>query len=263
MEEYNDMNTENAGRVVIMNFTNVYKWERFSHDQNYTWLDCTHLEGTECYCDKESAESLKRLMADYPAEAIHFIDSGNYHYLTKFWTDKLQQPFSLVVFDHHPDMQPPLFEGVISCGGWVKDVMDTNPYLRKVILAGVSEKLKEAIPETYRDRVVFYGEHELSHEEAWKRFSSQHVEGPVYLSIDKDVLDAHSAATNWDQGLLSLPELEQLLSVVLHHEQVIGIDICGECSTTLDIFKENQEVALDSRANQELLDFFRRNRPQE
>lgn len=108
----------------------------------------------------------------------------------------------------------------------------------------------------------FYGEKELSHEEAWKRFSAQHVEGSVYLSIDKDVLDAHSAATNWDQGELSLPELEQLLSVVLHQEQVIGVDICGECPTTLDIFKEKQEVALDSRANQELLDFFRRNQPE-
>lgn len=253
------MNTKNDGRVVIMNFTGVYDWERFSHERNYTWLDCTHLKGTEYYCDKEGAKALKQLIADYPVKAIHFIDSGNYHYLTKFWTDKIRQPFSLVVFDHHPDMQPPLFEGVISCGGWVKDVMDTNPYVRNVILAGVSEKLKEAIPEAYRERVIFYGEKELSHEEAWKRFSAQHVEGPVYLSIDKDVLDAHSAATNWDQGELSLPELEQLLSVVLRQEQVIGIDICGECPTTLDIFKEKQEVTLDSRANQELLDFFRRN----
>lgn len=160
-------------------------------------------------------------------------------------------------------MQPPLFEGVISCGGWVKDVMDTNPYVRNVILAGVSEKLKEVIPEACRERVIFYGEKELSHEEAWKQFSVQHVEGPVYLSIDKDVLDAQSAATNWDQGTLSLPELEQLLSVVLHHEQVIGIDICGECPTTLDIFKEKQEVALDSKANQELLDFFWRNKQAE
>lgn len=256
------MSKANDGRVVIMNFTGVYDWERFSHERNYTWLDCTHLQGTECYCDQESAEALKQLIADYPAKAIHFIDSGNYHYLTKFWTDKIQEPFSLVVFDHHPDMQPPLFEGVISCGGWVKEVIDTNPYVRNVILVGVSEKLKDAIPEAYRNRVIFYGEKELSHEAAWKRFSSQHVEGAVYLSIDKDVLNARSAATNWDQGILSLPELEKLLSIILHHEQVIGIDICGECPTTLDIFREKQEVALDDKANKELLDFFWRNRPE-
>lgn len=97
-----------------MNFTGVYDWERFAHERNYQWVDCTHLKSTECYCDQEGAAALKRLIAGYPASGIHFIDSGNYHYLTKFWTDKIQEPFSLVVFDHHPDMQPPVFDGVIS-----------------------------------------------------------------------------------------------------------------------------------------------------
>ena len=89
-----------------MNFTGVYDYEPFSHNKKFTWLDCTHLQGVECYCDKEGAHALKRVIANYPADGIHFIDSGNYHYLTKFWTDKIQQPFSLIVFDHHPDMQP-------------------------------------------------------------------------------------------------------------------------------------------------------------
>ena len=45
-----------------------------------------------------------------------------------------------------------------------------------------------------------------------------------------------SCATNWDQGSLSLWELEKLLAVILQKEQVVGIDICGECSTTLNLF---------------------------
>ena len=81
-----------------MNFTGVYDYEPFSHNKKFTWLDCTHLQGVECYCDKEGAHALKRVIANYPADGIHFIDSGNYHYLTKFWTDKIQQPFSLIVF---------------------------------------------------------------------------------------------------------------------------------------------------------------------
>ena len=81
------------------------------------------LNGTECYCDEEGASALQRMIADYSPQGIHFIDSGNYHYVTKFWTDKLATPFALLVFDHHPDMQPPLFEHILSCGSWVKDVL--------------------------------------------------------------------------------------------------------------------------------------------
>ena len=90
------------------------------------------------------------------------------------------------------------------------------------------------------------------HEEGWQNFSSGHINGPVYISIDKDVLNPASAATNWDQGSLSLWELEKLLAVILQKEQVVGIDICGECSTTLNLFEEKRETVMDSQANKEL-----------
>ena len=86
--------------IVIMNFTNVYKEEAFArHSPDFAWIDCTHLSGTDCYCDAEGAAAIRRLIAAYPPEGIHFIDSGDYHYLTKFWTDKITEPFSLIVFD--------------------------------------------------------------------------------------------------------------------------------------------------------------------
>ena len=112
---------ETVWPVVIMNFTGVYAHEVFARNNQFIWLDCRHLSGTRGYCDKEGIRKLKRVIAGYPAEGIHFIDSGNYHYLTKLWTDKLRVPFSLIVFDHHPDMQPPLFKGMLSCGSWVTD----------------------------------------------------------------------------------------------------------------------------------------------
>ena len=77
----------------------------------------------------------------------------------------------------------------------------------------------------------------MDQEAGWKAFASEHVSEPVYISIDKDVLDPSSAITNWDQGSLTLSELEQLLAVVFRQERVIGIDICGECPATLNLFE--------------------------
>ena len=98
---------ETVWPVVIMNFTGVYAHEVFARNNQFIWLDCRHLSGTRGYCDKEGIRKLKRVIAGYPAEGIHFIDSGNYHYLTKLWTDKLRVPFYLIVLDHNPDMQHP------------------------------------------------------------------------------------------------------------------------------------------------------------
>ena len=103
----------------------------------------------------------------------------------------------------------------------------------------------------------FYGEKAVRHEDFWRAFASEHIAEPVYISVDKDVLNPQSAATNWDQGSLDLPELEQLLGVILRREKVIGMDICGECAATLDIFEEGREAELDSLANQQLLALFR------
>ena len=192
-----------AWPIIIMNFTGVYDYEAFARNNKFIWLDCRHLYGTDGYCDREGALALKGMIADYPAEGVHFIDSGNYHYLTKFWTDKLETPFSLIVFDHHPDMQPPLFDNILSCGSWVKDILDHNNNCKKVIIVGASDKLIQAVPKGYERQVRFYSETTLMHEEGWQNFSSGHINGPVYISIDKDVLKPASAATNWDQGSLS------------------------------------------------------------
>ena len=167
------------------------------------------------------------LLAPYPPEGIHLIDSGDYHYVTKLWTDKIDHPFSLIVFDHHPDMQPPLFEGLLSCGCWVRTVLDTNPHVQKVCIVGATEKLKQETA-GYDGRLVYFSEQTLCLREAWHVFSRLWLNEPVYISIDKDVLTPRQATTNWDQGSLSLGQLESLLRVILRHERVIGIDICGE-----------------------------------
>ena len=245
-----------SNKVIVMDFTGVYDMEPFSKHIPCSRLDCRNITGTDCYCDNDAAKELKKMISKYPVHGIHFIDSGDYHYMTKFWTDRIKHPFSLIVFDHHPDMQQPVFDNIISCGGWVRDMLDNNPFLRKVIIIGASDKLIRSVPETYKDRVHFYSETSLEHESTWHRYAKEHLNEPVYISIDKDVLNTSSAATNWDQGSMSLAELKKLLAVILHKEDIIGIDICGECKTDEDIISEEKDTMIDSKANESLLKLF-------
>ena len=53
---------------------------------------------------------------------------------------------------------------------------------------------------------------------------------PIYISIDKDVLERSDARTNWNQGDMPVILLEKLLLEVFERQRVIGADICGECS---------------------------------
>lgn len=195
--------------LVVMNFSGVYDMENLPHSGNCQWLDCRHLAGTDCYCDEEGKKALVDIICRCPVNGIHFIDSGNYHYVTKFWTDRIREPFVLVVFDHHPDMQPPLFANILSCGSWVKDVLDYNPNCRRVIIVGASDELIRSVPHGYEGRVHFYSDNDLNREANWKRFSKELISEPVYISIDKDVLSPEYAVTNWDQGSMNLIELKK------------------------------------------------------
>jgi len=139
----------------IFNFTHVYEAYDFMQGEEFKWVDCIGIEGTDCYCDTEAERQLKEKMADLPLNAVHWIDSGDYHYLSKLWTDMIEEPFTLVVFDHHPDMQQPMFGSLLSCGSWVRVALERNPYIKKVVLIGVDDKLRcEA--EGFPDKVVFF-----------------------------------------------------------------------------------------------------------
>lgn len=240
-----------------MNFSGVYDEERFARNPRFTHLDCSHLLGTDCYCDEEGSRSIRRMIEPYSAEGVHFIDSGDYHYVTKFWTDKIKSPFSLVLFDHHTDMQPSRWCDMLSCGGWVNDVIDGNRFLRHVYIMGIPEAGAASIPEAYRDKVRVFTDVRLHRHLLTAK--SLDIAEPLYVSIDKDVLDTSSARTDWDQGILTLGDLKRVLSMLLRHERVIGVDVCGECPATLSLFDADGSVAIDNEANRELLELFRRN----
>ena len=236
-----------------MNFSGIYQEEQFYEGEQISWIDLSDISGTNCYCDGDAQAQILERMEKYPVSGIYFIDSGNYHYVSKFWIDKIKEPFSLIVFDHHSDMQTARFNDMISCGCWIKVILDTNPYLRKVYIIGAKEESINAIPSQYRNRVKFYNETELFQEDRRNQFILENTDHPLYISIDKDILNATSAITNWDQGSLSLENLEKLLILILTKTRVIGVDVCGEYSEPANVFSAKRASFINSNTNKRLL----------
>lgn len=50
----------------------------------------------------------------------------------------------------------------------------------------------------------------------------------IYLSIDKDCLRSADAASDWEQGAMSLDELVRGLRLLRAHCMIVGADVCGE-----------------------------------
>lgn len=249
------MQADNKNVIVVMNFTGAYAMEDFAGNPHFIHLDCTRIRGTDCFCSLEGGKRIKELMAPFGPEGIHFIDSGDYHYVTKFWTDKIRGPFSLVLFDHHTDMQVSQVKDMLSCGNWVLDMIERNPFLEQVILLGVPENKEKEIRNEYHHKVKAYDVGEMEDFLASGCLVSS--KEPVYISIDKDVLRSGAAETNWDQGTLSLENLQGALNMLMNRDKVIGIDIGGEYSMTQDLFDERRGAVIDNAANASLLSVIR------
>ncbi|WMJ87104.1 arginase family protein [Anaerocolumna sp. MB42-C2] len=241
--------------IIVMNFSNVYEKENFYKDQEFQWIDCKNISGTNCYCDEIAENELRKLMNPYSPYGIHFIDSGNYHYVSKLWVDKITEPFSLMLFDHHTDMQPPAFGNVLSCGSWVKDIMN-HPCLNKVYLLGIDEKYIFSVLNLYKDKAVWFSERELENKKTLKWFKNLHKKEAIYISIDKDILSPETVKTNWDQGNVSLETLSNLLRIVLYNQRIIGMDICGECSDVLQNGRDTKLFLNHDKVNLFLLKEF-------
>lgn len=59
--------------------------------------------------------------------------------------EKIKEPFSLILFDHHPDLQAPSWGGITSCCGWVREALLTDEKLQRVYLVGVDAHLIEDV----------------------------------------------------------------------------------------------------------------------
>ena len=102
------------------NFSDIYRTEDFLDG---TVLDFTTLDETCCYCSERSAKVIREALAPYGPGGLHWLDSGDYHYVSLFIQEMIQEPYSLVLFDNHPDNQHGAFgRELLSCGSWVSEV---------------------------------------------------------------------------------------------------------------------------------------------
>lgn len=234
--------------TILADFTGAYDRQPFAVRPGVVRIPFRDMAGTNCYCDAEAEAEIRRRLAPYPLRGVHFLDSGNYHYLSALWMERLTRPFVLALFDRHSDLQPPAFGNLLSCGSWVRRLLDTHPLLRRVCIVGApADPTAEAV---YGDRVVFCDPDPS--DGRWSGFLAGN--DPVYVSVDKDVLDPVWAATNWDQGMLSLPVLETMLTDLLATGPLLGADICGEPGYG----PHEAPFRLNDRTNSALLSLFSR-----
>lgn len=167
-------------------------------------MDCdfSQLPQTRCYCSAESADTIRKAIGEMELCGIHLLGSGDFHYQTLFWLERMRKPFSLILVDNHPDDQEDAFGGqLLSCGGWVRQAR-ALPLLRDVLWVREEKDAKKV----------------------------EELQGSLYLSIDIDVLDRKYAATNWDQGEMSLDALCSIVRLVRSSGRLGGVDICGGIS---------------------------------
>jgi len=203
----------------FINISGVYNDEGWVLPATQT-LDMSNLQGCCCYCDPEAEAALREAIAPMPLSGMHWIDTGDYHYLSKLWMEKIDEPFVLALFDNHPDDQPGAFGDLLSCGSWVQSARKGLPMMNADYLN------TGAIPGDL----------------------------PVYLSIDLDVMPGQFARTDWDQGEMSPESLLAAIDEIARGHRILGADICGGLTSSKGALAE--DFAVNSRTRKLLNSYF-------
>lgn len=227
--------------MIITDFTNTYEP---SYYPGFELIDCSDITGCDMYCDDEAKKEIKRRIREHMEKngrrdrkfysGIHLIDSGNYHYMTRLFTEEIKEPYELVFFDNHTDMKPAMFD-MLSCGSWAKEVLEKDKNLRKMYMIGPRTDPGEIDPQKESaEKLVIISQDELTDEKSAlsdpgiSMLCNQSCTSlPVYISVDKDILDESEVKTNWDQGNMRLNVLISILENICKNRTVLGADICG------------------------------------
>jgi len=215
-----------------------------------------HQEAIRFGCRRAALRALGRELAPLldPLPPVVFLGSGDYHHVSYLLIERLRalnSRFQVVVFDNHPDNMRYPFG--IHCGSWVWHV-SRLPFVSRVHVVGITSTDVEAgrlwenhLGPLYSGKVAYYCLQRnlramrrlgIRHGHTFPSVSALFAQlfaelststGPVYLSIDKDVLAGDVVQTNWDQGVMRLEELLGAIRVL--RERLLASDVVGEVST--------------------------------
>lgn len=222
--------TTNSG-ISLLNFDGTLQTQSTLRNYPAEWIDFSDLRGCHGYCAPESLRKIQNRLRARKHRRITLIGNGNYHYVTYALLSEIRQPFSLVLFDHHTDLAPGDGDSpLISCGSWVSHALKTLPLLNRVVIVGAhSPNGREASGTP--DSVAVISEQEarrMSPAEIARAIRSATPDQPLYISVDKDVLDPDNAATDWDQGSMTLRQLLDAIRELKRVRPLAGADVCGE-----------------------------------
>lgn len=206
-------------------------------------------------CSLRSMHKLETVIAPALAQppGIVFIGSGDYHHITCLLLERYRsygQPIQLVVFDNHPDNMR--YPWGIHCGSWVWHA-SRLPFISQIHVLGITSTDVES-PHAWENHLrnlrsgkVRYWcigrdlgwmkhlgiqhSHSFSSAQFLLKAFAEHMaatDDPIYLSIDKDVLSAEDAKTNWDQGVMRFEEMKAAIELL--KGRIIAADVVGEVS---------------------------------
>ena len=119
-------------------------------------------------------EALKK--EKFSPYGLHFFDSADYHFLTKYFLDGLSEEFLLLLFDHQADLKKGEGEE-LSHRSWLREVMVSVPHCKGILLLGTPEKEKAEINDALMS---------LSDEYRPKRESRLEEERAATMDLNRD-----------------------------------------------------------------------------
>ena len=211
--------------VLVCNFTDSYlkidEWKQVP----IRLLSLAGIDESNGYCSDLAAGKIREAIRTESERGQHYIDDGNHHYMSRLWIEKITEPFDLVVFDHHTDMQPSALLPFLSCGNWVLKSLQEVRMLQNVWLIGPPQA--EETAGEYEARIRLVDQQEADRIRPGEAFKEKADGRPVYVSVDLDVLSEKEFTSIWDQGSMTIKKLQEWLAYLQKEYDVIGIDYCG------------------------------------